>query len=137
MNSRVYHTTQQQAVMDFLRRNRDRQYSIAQIAQEVCKDGVGKSTLYRRIAQLAQEGSVRRFRGEDGRSVVYQYVGEDHACDHHFHLKCAGCGVLIHLECEQMHELKEHIRAHHQFSIDPASTVLYGLCADCCTREQV
>jgi len=131
MNGREYKTSQKAAVLDFMRLNRDRQYSVNEIVENVTSEGVGKSTVYRLVSRLAEEGALRRFTGDDCHSAVYQYVGDHHECDGHFHLKCTGCGKLVHLDCGRMAELAEHIGVSHAFSIDMKKTVIYGTCAAC------
>ncbi len=130
-----YATRQKQLLIDFLRRNRDRQLSMADVADGVKNDNIGKSTVYRQVANLCEEGVLRRFRGNDGKSVVYQYVGHFGGCDSHFHLKCSACGKVIHLDCEQIMKLREHILKGHGFLIDLKDTVLYGVCDSCRITE--
>ncbi len=126
-----YKTKQKNSLIGFLKANHSRQFSINEICEAVKSNGIGKSTVYRNISHLCEEGAVRRFRGEGGKSVLYQYVGKDSGCDSHFHLKCTACGRLIHLDCKDVMRLKAHINAHHNFSIDIAHTVFYGLCGGC------
>lgn len=131
MKSRTtYKTKQSDFILEYLKENTDKQLSINQIADAI-GNYVGKSTIYRRISEMTNNGVIRRFRGNDGKSVVYQFVGEDHECDKHFHLKCMDCGKLIHLECWQMDEIAGHIGKKHGFSLDSTKCVLYGKCARC------
>lgn len=129
----MYNTKQKQTLKDFFKNNKDKQYSINEITNAISQNSIGKSTIYRLIDKMTEEGSIRRFRG-DGKSVLYQYVGEHHECDSHFHLKCVDCGLLVHLECDYMSSLNKHINEHHKFDIDTSKTVLYGLCLDCKTK---
>lgn len=125
-----YNTKQRQALSDFLKQNRSRQFSINEITEAVKDSGIGKSTLYRNVSRLVTEGEVRRFRGE-GKSVLYQYVGHDHGCNSHFHLKCNGCGRLFHVDCQSVMGISEHISRHHDFAVDVGNTVFYGTCGSC------
>ncbi len=125
-----YKTRQKQSVLSFIKINSDRQLTAAEIANGVEAENIGKSTVYRQISNLCEEGKIRRFRGENGKKVLYQYTGE-HKCHDHFHLKCQHCGKLIHLDCDHIDELRHHIMSDHDFSIDMISTVIYGTCKDC------
>ena len=89
---------------------------------------VGKTTIYRYLEQLANEGVVRKYRMQDG--TCYQYQ-DDLQCREHHHLKCLYCGELIHLECAQLRELEKHVQLQHGFQIDNTQTVLYGMCENC------
>ena len=95
----MYKTKQKTQLLDFFKNNTSKQFSINEIINEVCKnEGSGKSTVYRQIAKLVNDGEVLRLYGDDAKSVVYQYTGEGTKCDEHFHLKCTDCGRLIHNE---------------------------------------
>lgn len=127
----MYKTKQRQILIDFFKKNNNKQYSIKEITDSVSNNDIGKSTVYRLIDKMTEDGSIRRFRGINGKSVLYQYVGEQHECDSHFHLKCVKCGLLVHLECDYMNSLNKHIEEHHKFEIDSSKTILYGLCSEC------
>jgi len=93
---------------------------------------VGQSTVYRRLETMVDEGVVKKYTGTGG-SACFEYVGED-ACEGPelcFHCKCTGCGRLIHLHCEDLEEIQEHLLKEHGFMIDPMRTIFYGLCEDC------
>ena len=60
-------------------------------------------------------------RGENGE-------GDPAVC---YHMKCEECGSLIHLECDAITELEDHIWKDHRFRVDPGRTVFYGLCEEC------
>ncbi len=126
-----YNTKQRLILRDFLKTNRNRQFSINEITEAVSEEGIGKSTVYRNMSQLLDSGDVRRFRGKDGKQVLYQYVGHDHGCSKHFHLKCNDCGKLFHVGCDSVMGIREHIGAHHDFTIDIGNTVFYGICGSC------
>ena len=128
----MYKTRQKDCLTEFFKENPDRQYSAKEISDTVCKDNkIGKSTVYRLIEKMVNEGTLKRFRGEDAKSVLYQYVGIHNECNSHFHLKCTNCGILIHLECNSMIYIKEHIKLHHNFNVDVSKTIMYGVCSKC------
>ena len=41
------------------------------------------------------------------------------------------CGKLIHMHCDELNEIKEHLFSHHGFNINSMRTVFYGVCKDC------
>ena len=130
----MYNTKQKQILIDYFIKNSDKHYSIKEITDAVSDYKIGKSTVYRLIDKMTKDGSVRRFNGNDGKSVLYQYIGNNHGCDKHFHLKCTKCGLLIHLECEYMNRFNKHIEADHKFEIDNSKTLIYGICSNCNER---
>ena len=107
----MYNTKQKQVLIDFFKKNNDRHYSIKEIADAISNNKIGKSTVYRLVDKMTTDGTIRRFRGNDGKSVLYQYIGEHSECNTHFHLKCTGCGILIHLDCDYMSSLNERYRS--------------------------
>lgn len=128
----MYKTKQKSRVLDFLKSNMSRQLSINEIIDGVCGDGVtGKSTIYRQISKMVEDGTLLRMHGEDSKSVIYQYMGEGTHCGEHFHLKCTECGRLIHLDCHHLENIGMHIQEEHKFLIDMKKTVLYGICDNC------
>ncbi len=128
---KTYHTRQKAAVLSFLEAHAQQQYSIQEL-HEALGDVSGKSTLYRLIQQLVDEGSVRRFARGASRTFFYQYLG-CRDCGGHLHLKCTGCGALVHLEAsvsEQVAALMED----REFELDE-QTMLYGRCRNCQHRK--
>ena len=94
-------------------------------------NGVGKSTVYRYLEKLVEEGKVRKYFLEEGAGACFQLAGGDENCCKHYHLKCVRCGALLHVECSFLDQVHAHILQQHQFQIDSRKTVLYGLCEQC------
>ena len=107
---------------------------------ELCRNAgtsaPGRSSVYRMLSELYDEGEVAKLPAKDGESgFVYQYVGNSHRCHTHFHLHCTACGRVTHLECKCGDAIAEALRASHQFSVDRGRSVLYGLCAACAGED--
>lgn len=131
-----YNTEQRKILLNYLKENSQREFSIDSLSrelEELSKGKIGKSTVYRQVKELCEAGLLRRFRKE-GKTVVYQYMEHEGDCCNHFHLKCTNCGRLVHLECSDAQKLAEHIKEKHDFYLDLSKTVLYGLCGQC--RQQ-
>lgn len=133
MRSSTYNTANRASLLRFLSEVPDRQFTVGALYTALCEKGIviGKSSLYRILEKLCAEGAVRKFRDAELDCSFFQYVGSDAECDHHLHLKCFGCGKLIHLECDMAGELVKHIRDEHGFAIDSKKSVLYGVCREC------
>ena len=134
----VYKTKQRETVENCLKNNKNRHLTADEITEILRSAGqdVGRTTVYRTLEKLIQEGRVRRYAAAKGDSACYQYL-TDTACHEHFHLKCTGCGKLLHIECEQMQKLNSHILSEHKFRVDKLQTVLYGLCEKCAERQSI
>ncbi|MGI6105324.1 MAG: Fur family transcriptional regulator [Raoultibacter sp.] len=126
-----YNTTQRKLLLDFLKRNSDRQFSIEAIVAELCDtENISSSSIYRNINDMIEEGSVARFPAQGTRQFLYQYVGDEH-CKNHIHLKCEACGELFHLDELAMSQIVGSIESSKAFTIDIQKTILYGTCEKC------
>lgn len=124
-----YHTKQQEAVLNFFKQNHEDQFSADEAAEALKDKNVGKSSVYRIVSKLCENGVLKRFL-ETGRGAKYQFVGECGKCDDHFHLKCLKCGKLIHLENKLSDTVLKLIQAH-DFEVSEELTMLVGKCSDC------
>ena len=131
-----YNTKQGDLILRLIRENGGRHLTAEDIVRRLADSGcaVGKSTVYRHLERLTREGTVRRFVLHDGESACYQFAGD--GCCNHYHLKCSLCGRFLHVECEYLDKVSEHIYEHHGFTLSEENTVLYGLCADCAGKEK-
>lgn len=131
-----YQTEQKKIIVGFLKKNRHRQFSADEISRLLCaqtpegEQAPGKSTVYRLVSELSENGELRRFPKSEGRGWTYQYHSAPDCCDH-LHLKCEKCGSFIHLECGEGKQLIEHLKREHGFTIDNEKTVIFGLCEAC------
>ena len=130
-----YNTRQKEKLMDFLLTNKDKHTSVQEISAYLAAEGtpVGTATIYRQLDKLVESGIVRKFVIDGKTGACYQYIENKKECREHFHLKCLCCGKLIHLNCDHLMGINEHIAEHHGFIIDPSQTVFYGKCSDCST----
>ena len=123
-----YSTRQRTELLDYLRANPDRCYTVREIIAEGGLN-VGEATVYRALSRFVAEGSVKKYVTGDG-GAHFQYVaGED--CESHFHLRCLSWGHLFHTECEVLEEMVRHIESEHGFRVDSVHTTIYGICREC------
>lgn len=130
----IYMTRQRKALTEFLMRHADEAFTVTQAAQRMREEAPaaapGRSTVYRLMADLANDGMLRRFYEADDRQATYQYAGGAR-CENHLHMRCARCGALYHLSDELSARVSAEIWNSDQFSIDNRETVLVGICAAC------
>ena len=94
---------------------------------------IGQSTVYRQLESLVDDGIVNKYIINSNSPACFEYNGHD---DHKhkdvcFHCKCERCGSLIHLKCEELIGIGDHLYEEHHFRLDPKRTVFYGLCDNC------
>ena len=125
----TYNTEKRAALISFLENNSDGAFTIDEIADRLSPDGSGKSTYYRLVSKLVEEGVIKRISDERTRHTTYQYLGDNGCCEH-LHLKCKECGRLIHLDHDASHAVEEAIMGLGGFSIDEGA-ILFGRCRGC------
>lgn len=125
---RIYHTEQRQILLDFLRAHAAQQFTIEELTGQLAGT-LAKSTVYRLMNRLVEEGEVRRFARDDSRRFLYQALDSD-ACHSHLHLKCTTCGRLIHLD-ENTSEAVRHMLDKTDFEVDEGKSLLFGHCKTC------
>lgn len=128
-----YITKQSTQILDFLKLNSDRHLTADDVFYSLRQSGnqIGRTTVYRHLERLYEDGIIKKYTLGDGSSACYQYFGNAKQCHTHYHLKCLKCGILLHTECDFLNELSDHILNQHDFTVDGEKTVLYGLCGEC------
>ena len=134
----TYNTQQKKELMDFLKKNPERAYTIDDIAAGMKSDPEfanppGKSTIYRLMPGLAQENLVKCFSAGRGTKATYQIMGGE-SCHFHIHLKCTGCGKLLHMSDEASKAISGNLLHDSGFMLDMGRTILFGLCGSCCEK---
>lgn len=128
-----YRTKQREALLQYIASLGGGHATAAQIAAYF-KNGrvpVGRTTVYRHLEQLTQNGRLRKYTVDGETGACYQYLENPVDCQIHFHLKCERCGVLLHLACDTWNNAQRHIFEEHTFRVNSTKTVLYGICEHC------
>ncbi len=122
-----YHTKQKDKILNIIKIKRN-EFTIKEIYQELNKE-VGLTTIYRYIEKLVNDGIVNKSIGKDN-ITYYQYLGY---CDkeNHFYLKCEVCGNLIHVDCDCIKDLSNHILNEHKFKPSQVHFIINGICNKC------
>lgn len=126
----TYQTKARKLIISLLTENSGERMSIENIIQCMGDTAPGKSTVYRQVKALCDEGLIHRFLTEDG-GALYQLAGKS-CCSEHLHMKCLGCGLLLHLDESAQTELCRSTG----FVIDDGLSMLYGKCAKCAGRAR-
>ena len=96
---------------------------------------VNTTTVYRYLDKLCAEHIVIKYPDLNSDKAVFQFAGEEKKCTEHLHLKCIKCGKVVHLDCDFMDELKEHLYRDHGFRLQCSGDMLHGICQDCEKKE--
>ncbi|MBO7475248.1 MAG: transcriptional repressor [Ruminococcus sp.] len=132
-----YNTKQKEKLLEYLMKNKEKHTNVQEISAFLSAEGssMGVATIYRQLDRLVEQGLVRKYAFDGKTCACYQYIENEEQCRSHFHLKCLGCGRLIHLDCEHLADITRHIEEEHEFSIDYSQTVFYGRCSDCRSKD--
>lgn len=134
-----YQTEQKRMLLAYLRAHSEEAFTIEELCERLKAEPAvlsppGKSTVYRLMPKLVEEGLVKRFVKGNSRKFLYQMVCGDH-CDRHLHMKCSVCGKLYHMEDAESEALLCQVMKRHHFQIDGGKTVLFGQCEGCNQKE--
>ena len=66
----MYNTKQKKQLADLFKNNTTKQLSVNEIVMGICPNGSGKSTVYRLISKMVEDGTLIRLRGDDGKSIL-------------------------------------------------------------------
>ena len=123
-----YQTKHRLDIINCLKNNEDKHLTVEEISS-LLNGSVPLATLYRIIDSLLQEGMIRKYCIDNNTPACYQLA--DNSVHQHFHLICSKCGKIIHLNCDEVNHLLNHIEDEHSFCVDITKVNLYGLCSEC------
>ncbi len=125
-----YQTEQRKMLQLLFEQHPHELFSANDIAELIGDDTISISAVYRNLAQLENEGLVRRSVRHGSRQAFYQYVATD-SCREHIHLTCKKCGKTIHMEDADTNAITTSAAKYKDFEVDRGETVLIGLCGSC------
>jgi Fur family ferric uptake transcriptional regulator len=136
MNTRSkYKTKQREMMLGYLEKMPGTHITASDVCAYFQDQGapISQATVYRQLEQLVDDGIINKYIVDATSPACFEYVGADHHIQGEtcYHCKCEKCGKLIHMHCEEMQEMAEHLLKEHSFTLDPKRTILYGLCEEC------
>ena len=123
----TYNTKQKDTILEVIQKQR-KEFAIKDIYHEL-NGKVGLTTIYRLVDKLEKEGHLKKINHQDD-TFYYQYLEECNE-ENHFYLKCDKCGNLIHIDCDCINDLYEHISHKHNFKLNKENIIINGLCSKC------
>lgn len=130
---RAYRTKSRESMMLFFKTHKEMTVSAAEIYDFLnAKDKkVNLATIYRNLDKMTEDGILIRYKDSQDDKSVYQYVGDNENCHEHLHMQCVKCGKVMHLECDFMDTIAEHLMLHHEFWLQCSKSIIYGICSSC------
>ncbi|OBG12200.1 transcriptional repressor [Mycolicibacterium celeriflavum] len=125
-------STRQRAAIAALLENLDDFRSAQELHDELRRrgEGIGLTTVYRTLQQMAAAGVVDTLRTDTGESV-YRRCSEDH----HHHLVCRVCGSTVEIQGGDVETWATDVAHEHGFSDVSHTIEIFGVCADCAARN--
>ena len=135
-----YRTKQRDILVEFFNSSPGVHFTANDICEHMkaCGESIGQSTIYRRLEELVDEGILSKYSIDANTPACFEYIGKDSHNDSGtcFHCKCEKCGTLIHMHCDEMESISEHLMGHHGFRLNSMRTVFYGICKDCMQEDE-
>ncbi|MEW5810050.1 MAG: Fur family transcriptional regulator [Actinomycetota bacterium] len=121
-------STRQRAALAALLENLDDFRSAQELHDELRKrgEGVGLTTVYRTLQQMAAAGAVDTLRTDTGESV-YRLCSSHH----HHHLVCRQCGSTVEISGGEVETWAADIARKHGFSEVTHTIEIFGVCDRC------
>ena len=119
-------TVQRQIILAALKKM-DSHPTIDEVYTEVQKGhpAISKTTVYRKLRQLAKDGIIRQVLLPDG---LERY--DKHSAQHH-HFNCIKCEEIFDVETEYLTDINVTIQEKYGFHIDRCDIVFSGICLEC------
>ncbi|WP_138268929.1 Fur family transcriptional regulator [Anaerofustis stercorihominis] len=132
MNSH-YNTKQRKILIDCFENMDKKHFRASDVLEYLEKENsnIGKSTVYRQLESMVNEGILNKYIIDINTPACFEYEGKSRHEDMLFHLKCEKCGKLIHLHCHEIDDFQKHLYTTHNFKLNPKRTVFYGICEEC------
>jgi Fur family ferric uptake transcriptional regulator len=90
---------------------------------------IGAATVYRTL-RVFQEGGIVAERRFEGGATRFELVSDEH----HDHLICTACNLIVEFEDEAIERDQKRVAAAHGFTLREHRHELYGLCTACQKR---
>lgn len=90
-------------------------------------ENVGLTTVYRRLAQLADAGAVDAVQSDDGESVYRLCASEGH----HHHVVCRSCGASVEVAAPEVEAWASRVAEQAGYSAVSHTVEVFGTCSAC------
>lgn len=125
-----YSTKQEAIIIDFFRDNAHKHFTADEVCAAMLSEKISRSTVYRRLERLVEDGSLIKFNFGRDAGACYQFCC-GHLGGNVLHFVCTKCKTVSHVDCYAVNEAFAHLTEHHKMVIDNSRTVIYGVCEGC------
>lgn len=87
---------------------------------------ISKTTIYRTLELLVEDGEIIRFSPRNQEGSTYQYHQTPH-----LHARCTQCNAILHVNDDCFSDIRNYFLQTYHFTIDTSHTTLNGICKRC------
>ena len=126
-------TKQKQEFRRFLELNRDKEMTVAEIAELLKEAGseMGIATVYRAVRRLEEEGILLRSVHGATSKTTYRYALQDSSIRSAHRVFCTCCGKITDLSYKFTDRLEKSVSDVTGYSLTDHQIMFYGLCPTC------
>ena len=128
---KMYNTRQRSLVLACFSNQPQRSMAAQEVCAQLSQNGetIGRTTIYRTIAKLLEEGLLFRVNeASPTSSARYQFRGK---YPRSISVRCSNCGLVAALTCEAVGAFEQHLSHDHGFTLQGEECILPGLCSSC------
>ena len=93
--------------------------------------GISRATVYRILAEAAEEGTIKRLKLRDANDRY------DFTLKKHYHITCRSCGSVADVEAElDTDGIAKEAEGHQGFTVEDCHIEFFGLCEECRKNNQ-
>ncbi len=126
-------TKQKQAFRRFFEANREKELTVAEIAEMLKESGnnMGIATVYRAVKRLESEGILVKCINGATSKTRYRYASHDNSIRSVHRVFCTVCGKIVDLPYKFTDKLEKNVADLTGFALTEHQIMFYGLCPDC------
>jgi len=129
----IYKTKAREKIIEFLKEHLEQRFTAREIYEAVCNSDaqVNRTTIYRNLDRLCDNGELMRFKEPNQEAWYYQYSTDHEHCDKHMHAQCSVCGRIFHLDKPFVEVFADEMFKEYGLDVSPADTIILGRCRKC------
>lgn len=129
----VYKTKARERIISYLKEHSEKRFTAREIFDYLQDkvEGVNRTTIYRNLDRLCEQGNLMRYKEPNQDAWYYQYSEQHDNCNNHMHAQCSECGKVFHLDDPFVGEFEKKLRSVYGLDINATKSIIIGRCKDC------
>ncbi len=134
----TYKTKAREVILEYLKKHTEQRLTAREIYEAVRERDaeINRSTVYRNLERLVDDGSLIKYKETDVDATCYRYSEHNGSCHDHMHAQCTGCGKVFHLDNAVFGNAPNKIKSEYGIDIDYGKTVIIGVCDKCRKKKK-